>query len=113
MNNSWIRRSAGVAVLSAGLVGAASTAAQADEGPQPGQLGMPSSPSYSFVTDQSGDVTGGTASTTQTFDSTVNQTGLVNVAVTPNIQLGTADASATGHRQDWRFSNLDLPFGGL
>ncbi|TQS42439.1 hypothetical protein [Cryptosporangium phraense] len=110
----WIRRSVGVAVLSAGLIGVASTAAQADEMPRAGQLEAPSPISMSSPS-LSGDVTGGTASTTQTFISTVNQNGLVNVAIAPNVQIGDSSADASGHQVQYQYgqSGVALPLGIL
>lgn len=74
---------------------------------------MPSAFS-AMSSDQSGDVTSGPASNTQTLTSMVNQEGLVNVAVTPNIQVGKAESTATGHRSDQQMTGLPgfgIPLG--
>jgi len=87
------------------LIGVASTAAQADELPQPAQLETPSSPSFVLSPSQSGNVTGATINTTQTLSNVVNQDGLVNVNVSPNILIGETSASTSGHRQEFNFQD--------
>ncbi|SHN44544.1 hypothetical protein [Cryptosporangium aurantiacum] len=93
--NTWVRRGAGVVILSAGLVAAGSTAAQADD-----EVAGFNYREYASSSAGVGNV----------FNNTTNQTaGLIAVNVTAgNLQLGNAQATTeqlgsafTGNRFGW------------
>lgn len=94
--NTWVRRGAGVAILSAGLVAVGASSAQADDN------------LYSF---DYGQVASSSAGVNNIFNNTNNQSaGLIAINVTAgNLQFGNAQANT----QQWGPSFNRSNFGWL
>lgn len=79
--NTWVRRGAGIVVLSAGLIAAGSTAAQASTGP----FDTGSGPSL-------GQWASNLAFQSNTIEASPTQTGIANInVVAGNLQFNNAD----------------------
>jgi hypothetical protein len=89
--NPWIRRSAGVVVLSTGLAVAGSVGAQAAEPRPVTRTSIPAS--YFMVPGSAFSGVGNTFN-----NSTNQQAGLVALNITTNIQIGASNAGAGGFR---------------